>query len=454
MKPKFMKKVRKLIKGFTLIELVVGVVIVAILSTVITAGFHQANKSKSLVLGVDIITSAIRTAQAKSLSGYVIPGSTCSQGNQASEYHLKFFPISTQTSIVSINLYAKDKCGNDYLLETYRLPNNLIISRYMGSVDSTPLYFYNLDIKFDPPFGKTSYSKYEGDPFVGFQTLTLAVSPDEFGNGSKHLSLDGITGKIDTDIAFGSSQTASSSLPNQPGLGMDCSNAAFSLDTPMFPLDNGWRYVTITGVSDPYNDTVGIRVSSIFQDELTNFETLNAWAIDGGGVGTSTAFIRAQRSGTRSSPGNGRVYHINFVASDNHGLYCAGEVKPPVAPSSGGTAVDDGATYDSTKDNPKVLTAVSIAGGIKLNWKANGSGTYKYSISRSTNVNGPFTEIYTVTSNAASGAALNTIDNSVVSGTLYYYKLGYWYDTSVPPDGSLDTFTGYDYWQGDSATAQ
>jgi hypothetical protein len=66
---------------------------------------------------------------------------------------------------------------------------------------------------------------------------------------------------------------------------------------------------------------------------------------DATGVGTSTAQVRAERSGN----GDGRVYHIDFTAIDKNGNSCSGEVTVCVAHDQGGGCVDQGPVFDSTK---------------------------------------------------------------------------------------------------------
>ena len=56
----------------------------------------------------------------------------------------------------------------------------------------------------------------------------------------------------------------------------------------------------------------------------SNIGSTFSYAVDGGGIGTNTAQVRAERCGTRLSPGNGRVYHIFFRSP---ALNCAGEVR-------------------------------------------------------------------------------------------------------------------------------
>ena len=119
----------------------------------------------------------------------------------------------------------------------------------------------------------------------------------------------------------------------------NCLQAGAAIAPALFPLDSGFRNVTITGVP------AGVKIERVCQDEDPNFEKIAAYAIDGAGLGTDTAQIRAQRSGTRTSPGNGRVYTIKFSAPS---LQCLGTVKvgvpgSPTAPA----AIDDGPVWDS-----------------------------------------------------------------------------------------------------------
>lgn len=138
--------------------------------------------------------------------------------------------------------------------------------------------------------------------------------------------------------------------------GPNCSTAIPSIGVIWPPNHDETRVISILGVSDPDGDPVTIKILRILQDEPTN--TLgdgNTW-IDGGGVGTSQAWVRAERSDTPRLPGNGRVYEIFFEASDGKGGTCTGSVKVSVPHNQGQPAVDDGRRYDST-----------VAGGPCLN---------------------------------------------------------------------------------------
>jgi len=137
---------------------------------------------------------------------------------------------------------------------------------------------------------------------------------------------------------------AGTECPNQPP---DCSNAAPSVQT-IWPANNKFVPVNITGVSDPDGDPVTITITSIMQDEPVDTVGDGQFVPDGKGIGTDTAEVRAERSGTRKVPGNGRVYTIGFTASDGKGGECSGTVKVGVPHDVEDTPLDDGALYDST----------------------------------------------------------------------------------------------------------
>jgi hypothetical protein len=169
--------------------------------------------------------------------------------------------------------------------------------------------------------------------------------------GSPLMLSDGftITGKIILRGDFGTDAEASKLeikaghwSPNSPP---DCSQAYPSI-AKLWPPNHKFRDVNVRGVTDPDDDPITIRIDSIFQDEEVLAKGSGHTSIDGKGVGTRTAKVRAERQGS----GNGRVYHIGFTADDGNGGTCSGEVLVGVPHSKGkkGAPIDDGALYDST----------------------------------------------------------------------------------------------------------
>jgi hypothetical protein len=153
--------------------------------------------------------------------------------------------------------------------------------------------------------------------------------------GASAADAQGVTdaGKV---IVYGPS--VSSNLPP------DCSNVTPSTDS-LFPPNHKMNDITIDGVTDPDGDTVTLSIDGITQDEPTNGTGDGDTSPDGDGVGTDTAQIRAERSGT----GDGRVYEITFTADDGNGGMCTGSVSVGVPHDKKSTAVDSGQNFDSTQ---------------------------------------------------------------------------------------------------------
>jgi hypothetical protein len=129
---------------------------------------------------------------------------------------------------------------------------------------------------------------------------------------------------------------------NQPP---DCSAAIPSINT-LWPPNFMFASANVLNVTDPDGDSATITIDSIFQDEPVDPLGNGRFAPDGSGVGSTTAYVRAERAGN----GNGRVYHIGFTADDENGGSCTGtvQVSVPRSQNAEGAAVDDGPLYDST----------------------------------------------------------------------------------------------------------
>ena len=125
-------------------------------------------------------------------------------------------------------------------------------------------------------------------------------------------------------------------------------SAAVADPAVLWPPNHRLVPIMIKGLTDPDGDRITVRITGIFQDEPTNGGGDGHTAIDGYGVGTNKASVRAERSGNR----NGRVYHIRFSATDPGGLSCTGEVLVGVPHDKAHHAVDDGPRFDSTRAGP------------------------------------------------------------------------------------------------------
>jgi hypothetical protein len=101
--------------------------------------------------------------------------------------------------------------------------------------------------------------------------------------------------------------------------------------------------VSIVGVADPDGDAVTITVTGIDQDEPIDSEDVGNPCPDAAGVGSSIARLRAERRGR----GDGRVYHVTFLADDARGGQCNGTVTVCVPKTRGAVCVDQGPLFDS-----------------------------------------------------------------------------------------------------------
>ena len=133
---------------------------------------------------------------------------------------------------------------------------------------------------------------------------------------------------------------------------LDCTNAVASQGV-IWPPDHKMVPETIMGLTtDPglSDSTITIKITGIQQDEPVNARGSGNTAPDGNGVGTSTAYVRAERGG----PGTGRIYFISFSADDSVGDHCTGTVMAyvPHDQGQGFNPVDTGEKWDSTMVPP------------------------------------------------------------------------------------------------------
>ena len=126
----------------------------------------------------------------------------------------------------------------------------------------------------------------------------------------------------------------------------DCSGAAAS-EGVIWPPDHSMVAETILGVTDPFGLATTISITGIQQDEPVETNGSGNTQPDGSGIGTSTAYVRAERAG----PGTGRLYFISFSATDTSGAQCTGMVQAyvPHDQGQGFVPTDTGQRYDSTQ---------------------------------------------------------------------------------------------------------
>ena len=114
--------------------------------------------------------------------------------------------------------------------------------------------------------------------------------------------------------------------------------------TSLWPPNHKLIPLTITGVRDPNDDSITLTVLSVTSDEPVNGlgdgdTTPDAVITDG------RASVRAERAGSR----NGRVYVVNFIATDTQGASCSGSTTIGVPQNKNSLPLDSGQSYDATR---------------------------------------------------------------------------------------------------------
>ncbi len=128
----------------------------------------------------------------------------------------------------------------------------------------------------------------------------------------------------------------------------ECTRAVAAPAT-LWPADGRSVSVSIQGVTDPDGDPVSVTITGITQDEPLG--SIGSKCPAGVGVGGATATVRAERNGA----GDGRVYHVGFVADDGRGGQCRGSVSVcvPHDQGRGSRCMDEGSLVNSSGPCPK-----------------------------------------------------------------------------------------------------
>jgi len=126
---------------------------------------------------------------------------------------------------------------------------------------------------------------------------------------------------------------------------LNCSTATIAPKI-LWPPNHNLVPARIAGVFDSAGNPAQIVVTSLQQDEPVNGLGDGDTSPDGVGVGTNSAQVRRERSGT----GDGRVYIISFRATGAGGASCTGSVTVgvPHDQGQGSTPIDSGLRFDST----------------------------------------------------------------------------------------------------------
>jgi hypothetical protein len=175
---------------------------------------------------------------------------------------------------------------------------------------------------------------------------------------------DGLEGR---PSCGGSSDVNGDSIPDDCNSPPEC-DGAMAAPTDLWPPNHAFKAITIEGVTDADGDPVAVMIDSIDQDEAVGGLAGPGTCPDGQGVGTDSAEIRAERNGSPTEPGDGRVYHIGFTATDPSGASCTGAVAVcvPHDRRRGYECLDEGPLYDSTACSAPASSGLSCGLGAEL----------------------------------------------------------------------------------------
>ncbi len=125
----------------------------------------------------------------------------------------------------------------------------------------------------------------------------------------------------------------------------DCSTSIASPNV-FWPPNHEMLEVLVTGVVDPDGDVVAVTIETVSQDEAVNESGSGNTCPDAIIDGDDTAMIRSERAGGL----DGRVYRLNFSATDGNGGSCSGTVSVciPHEDATVPTCIEQPEEYDST----------------------------------------------------------------------------------------------------------
>lgn len=185
-----MKNIRNQ-KGFTLIELMVSVAIMAILLTVVIANFGAGNQKRNLNIARNVMMSDLRKSQSLAIASKDV-----TPGHPANSYSATF---STSTNR-SYSLIGQDNSVPPNI--TTLTSPNLPAKTYVKTIsiyrqDGTTLLANNLTIQFSVPYGRIALSFDNSNGYELNDVATITLSTDD-GANTVNVVANGVVGTMYT----------------------------------------------------------------------------------------------------------------------------------------------------------------------------------------------------------------------------------------------------------------
>lgn len=177
----------KVFLGFTIIELVVSIAIMATLTTIILANFRSGERSRRVQFAADQIVQDFRSIQNSVQTGAVSLNTTCAQGKIPANLF-----ITIPTGAVGYDIMARDKCGSAFSVRTSTLPAQTRITS-LSLNNSTA---NSVTVRTDPPFATLRACVNASCSPASFSEVKITVGLSTDASISREVTVNGLSGQI------------------------------------------------------------------------------------------------------------------------------------------------------------------------------------------------------------------------------------------------------------------
>ncbi len=200
-------------RGFTLVEMLIIIFMMAMISTALILNFKQGDARKRVNLTRDNVITALRTAQNYTLAGKQIPtlveaprvrGNASCGSNTVTTPSASFWIEFTGTNTADLMGEAQCTGGNAVMrIQTFNLINSTEFPTSAFSITTTASgtsTASNLAVRFTAPFATMTATTTATPVASDFNIFTTASVKAQYNNTpayTKVITVDGISGKIE-----------------------------------------------------------------------------------------------------------------------------------------------------------------------------------------------------------------------------------------------------------------